>query len=259
MIHVTAINAFTDNYIWCLFDDQSRQAVIVDPGDASPVIAGLAKLGLTLHAILVTHHHFDHVGGIDDLLADHAVPVYGPKNEHIPQINRPLAEADTVQLLGLNFSVLEIPGHTLDHIAFFCNDSPNQPILFCGDTLFAGGCGRVFEGNPAMMLESLNKLADLPADTHFFCAHEYTLDNLAFATAVEPDNTPLQQRVKSDSQLRETATPTIPSTLAIELQTNPFLRCEEATVIQSANQQSATPCTSPSEVFASIRAWKDDF
>ena len=263
MIQITAINAFSDNYIWCMYDDQSQQAVIVDPGDAAPVKAALDTLGLKLTAILITHHHFDHTGGIDDLLADAPVPVYGPHNQEIPQITHRLAENDTLQVLGLDFRAIEIPGHTLDHIALFCSDNPTAPILFSGDTLFAGGCGRVFEGNPAMMLDSLTKLAQLPSDTRVYCAHEYTLANLAFAAAVEPDNQPLQQRITHDSQLREKSMPTIPSTIGIELATNPFLRCAEAVVIDRAEQRSPLDSpqlnSDPAEVFSIIRAWKDDF
>ncbi len=270
MIHVDAIPAFSDNYIWCLYDSQSRQAVVVDPGDAAPVQAALKEKGLSLSAILITHHHLDHTGGIDALIADNPVPVYGPANQNIAQITEPLGENDSLTLLGLTFSVLKIPGHTLDHIAFYCeqhSDSqqlglsslPGAPLLFCGDTLFAGGCGRVFEGNPTMMLDSLNKLAALAANTKVYCAHEYTLGNLAFASAVEPANALLQQRIERDSQLRHEGKPTVPSTIAIELQTNPFLRCTESSVISSAEQHRGTHCSNPQEVFATVRAWKDSF
>ena len=259
MISVEAIPAFSDNYIWCLYNSQSRQAAVVDPGDAAPVQAALRQRELSLAAILITHHHFDHTGGIDVLLSDNPVPVYGPVNDSIPQITNPLSEHDTLTLFGLVFSVLSIPGHTLDHIALYCDQTTDAPLLFCGDTLFAGGCGRVFEGNPAMMLQSLNKLAALPASTRVYCAHEYTLGNLAFASAVEPANRLLQQRIGRDTQRRQEGKPTVPSTIAIELQTNPFLRCTENSVIASAEQHCGSRCASPQEVFAVVRGWKDNF
>ncbi len=259
MIHVKPISAFSDNYIWCLYDDVSKQAAVVDPGDAKVVIAALEDMQLQLTAILITHHHFDHTGGIDDLLAHYDVPVYGPHNDNIPQITHQLAETDTLSLMGLNFIILEIPGHTLDHIALYCEQADGGPILFCGDTLFAGGCGRVFEGNPAMMLTSLNKLAELSANTRVYCAHEYTLANLAFASAVEPNNQALQQRISHDSGLRERDIPTLPSTVAMELATNPFLRCDQAEVVSSANRKSEQNCHDSTAVFAAIRGWKDNF
>ena len=259
MVHVKPISAFSDNYIWCLYDDISQQAVVVDPGDARVVIAALEEMQLNLVAILITHHHFDHTGGIDQLLANYDVPVYGPHSDNISQITHPLAEADTLSIIGLDFITLEIPGHTLDHIALYCEQAEGGPILFCGDTLFAGGCGRVFEGNPRMMLESLSKLAELSANTRVYCAHEYTLANLAFANAVEPNNQALQQRIAHDSGLRDQGIPTLPTTMATELATNPFLRCEQAEVVSSAREQSQQPCDDSTAVFAAIRGWKDNF
>ena len=259
MIHVKPISAFNDNYIWCLYDDISQQAVVVDPGDAKVVVAALAAMQLNLVAILITHHHFDHTGGIDELLAKYEVPVYGPLSDNISQITHHLAEADTLSILGLDFTTLEIPGHTLDHIALYCEQDDGGPILFCGDTLFAGGCGRVFEGNPAMMLSSLKKLAELSVDARVYCAHEYTLANLAFANAVEPDNQALQQRISHDTDLRQQGLPTLPSTIAMELATNPFLRCDQSGVINSAKQQSQGDCDNSTAVFAAIRGWKDNF
>jgi hydroxyacylglutathione hydrolase len=259
MIQIKPIPAFNDNYIWCLFDDQSKQAVIVDPGDATPVIEALQASQLELVAILITHHHFDHTGGIDGLLEHYSVPVYGPDSDKIPQISVPLTERDSFSVLGLQFEVLTIPGHTLDHIALYCAESATGPLVFCGDTLFAGGCGRLFEGDPAMMLQSLNKLAALPATTQVFCAHEYTMANLKFAATVEPNNQQLQQRLLDDGARRQQQQPTIPSTIATELQTNPFLRCSEAAVISSAAGHSGQNPREPVEVFGLIRAWKDNF
>jgi hydroxyacylglutathione hydrolase len=259
MIQIKPIPAFNDNYIWCLFDDQSNQAVVVDPGDARPVKAALQDSQLELVAILITHHHLDHTGGINDLLVDYPVPVYGPDSDNIPQITVTLTEPDTFSVLGLQFEVLTIPGHTLDHIALYCAQSAIGPLVFCGDTLFAGGCGRLFEGTPAMMLQSLNKLTALPAATQVFCAHEYTMANLKFATTVEPNNPQLQQRLLDDGARRQQQQPTIPSSIATELQTNPFLRCSEAAVISSAASQSGQNPREPVEVFSLIRAWKDNF
>ena len=259
MIQVKAIPAFSDNYIWCLIDSESQRAAVVDPGDAAPVTAALQEQGLSLAAILITHHHFDHTGGIADLLAEHQVPVYGPVSDNIAGITHTLSEGDTVTALGLDFSVLTIPGHTLDHIALYCDQLADGPLLFCGDTLFAGGCGRVFEGTAPMMLQSLDKLATLPGNTRVYCAHEYTLANLAFASAVEPANKALQQRLERDSKLRQQGLPTVPSTIAVEQQTNPFLRCTESSVVASAEQHTGRPCPSPQEVFAAVRGWKDNF
>ncbi|ARN75855.1 hydroxyacylglutathione hydrolase [Oceanicoccus sagamiensis] len=259
MILVKPIPAFDDNYIWCLYDDVSHQAAVVDPGDAKVVIAALEAMNLELAALLITHHHFDHTGGINTLLALGDIPVYGPHSENIPQITQRLSHGETLSLLGLEFTTLEIPGHTLDHIALYSEQAEGGPILFCGDTLFAGGCGRVFEGNPGMMLASLNKLAALPANTRVYCAHEYTLANLAFAKAVEPGNPALLARITSDSQLRQQNRPTLPSTVAMELATNPFLRCDQPEVAASAAQQSEQACTDTTAVFAAIRGWKDNF
>lgn len=259
MLHIEPINAFNDNYIWCLYDDQSRQALVVDPGDANPVESMLQSKQLNLTALLITHHHADHIGGIDRLLDKYPVPVYGPRSKNIPQITDALGDRDSLQVLGLNFQILTIPGHTLDHIAFYCAQSVFGPLVFCGDTLFAGGCGRVFEGNPAMMLQSLNKLATLPANTRVYCAHEYTLANLAFAKTVEPDNAELLHRIENDSLTRTNQQPTVPSTVKLELATNPFLRCSQPSVIASASRHASLPKSDPVDVFAVIRGWKDNF
>lgn len=261
MLKIEPIPAFNDNYIWCLFDDSSKQALVVDPGEAAPVLARLADKELQLAAILITHHHFDHVGGLDDLLQrfPNAV-IYGPQNPSIPQITQRLQEGNQFSLLGFDFSVLEVPGHTLDHIAFYAeNVTTVGPILFCGDTLFAGGCGRLFEGSPAMMLNSLDKLCQLPAETRVYCAHEYTLSNLAFAKAVEPDNSELEARLQQDKNKREQNLPTVPSTLATELQTNPFLRARTTSVKASAAAFNQLDCQDAEQVFAAIRSWKDNF
>lgn len=260
MIRIEPIPAFNDNYIWCIYDDKSRKAAVVDPGDAGPVEQALLSQQLELAAILVTHHHFDHTGGIKQLIKNRNIPVYGPKNDQIPAITHQLDEQSSLLLLGLDFTILEVPGHTLDHIALYCPDTGNgQSVLFCGDTLFAGGCGRIFEGNPAMMLDSLHKLAALSPATEIYCAHEYTLSNLAFANAVEPDNSALNTRIRTDTQRRKENIPTVPSILATELATNPFLRCTEDTVIDSAKRQGGSSGDSEVAVFTALRRWKDSF
>ena len=260
MIQIDAVNAFSDNYIWLIYDDQTRMAAAVDPGDAKPVERALAEKGLQLEAILITHHHHDHVGGIDALLVGReSLPVFGPVNRGIPQITHSLASGDRFSVLGIEFSTLEVPGHTLDHIALFSTEAMADPVVFCGDTLFAGGCGRIFEGNPAMMHHSLSTLAALPQNTRVYCAHEYTLSNLNFARAVEPENNELLQRMAADRTLREQGTPTVPSTIALELATNPFLRCHLPSVKAAAECHAGQPCKDISSVFATVRSWKDNF
>ncbi|MGB1140891.1 MAG: hydroxyacylglutathione hydrolase, partial [Halioglobus sp.] len=193
MLNIRPVPAFDDNYIWLLADTGTREACVVDPGDAAPVIAALDEEKLTLTSILITHHHFDHIGGLKTLCEAYSPTVFGPFNDAIEPVQTRLRAGDSIEVLGNTFSVLEVPGHTLDHIAFY--HAGEQPLLFCGDTLFAGGCGRVFEGTPPMMWESLKSLTELPANTRVYCAHEYTLANLAFAAAVEPDNEALQARI----------------------------------------------------------------
>lgn len=254
---VITIPAFSDNYLWLFHADNSDQAFVVDPGDAKPVIAALDQHGLTLAGILITHHHPDHTAGIDALLALNPVPVYGPGGGSVPQVDHPVSAGQAVHLAeGIAFEVLEVPGHTLDHVAYF---SAASEALFCGDTLFAGGCGRLFEGTSSQMHQSLQQLASLPANTQVYCAHEYTLANLAFAQAVEPDNSTLTERVTKETQTREKGQPTIPTSIGIELATNPFLRCGEASVKTAAENHSGQNLNSDAEVLAAVRAWKDSF
>ena len=255
MLKVDPIPAFSDNYIWLLSHENS--ACVVDPGDAQPVIDCLESRGLTLTDILITHHHFDHVGGLDALVERYAPVIYGPNNPGIEQITRRVAAGDRVSVLGSDFQVLEVPGHTLDHIAFFRDG--DDPLLFCGDTLFAGGCGRVFEGTPEMMHASLQRLAVLPEATRIYCAHEYTLANLAFAAAVEPGNSALQERIRAAEALRAADTPTVPSQIGLELATNPFLRCQESALLDSLAAQGRLSGQTGPEVFATVRGWKDNF
>ncbi|MFK7978155.1 MAG: hydroxyacylglutathione hydrolase [Halioglobus sp.] len=257
MLIIEPIHAFSDNYIWLVYDDESRNAFVVDPGDAQPVESKLEELALNLEGVLITHHHFDHVGGLAELSAGRDLVIYGPHNPAIEAITHRLAGGDTIVALGEEFAVTEVPGHTLDHIAYFNNG--DQPVLFCGDTLFAGGCGRMFEGTAPMMLNSLEALAALPTNTKVYCAHEYTLANLAFAQAVEPDNAALAERVKHAVATREQGQPTVPSNIGLELATNPFLRCTEPSVAATMKENGMLAGSEPAEVFAAVRGWKDNF
>lgn len=257
MLTIRPIPAFNDNYIWLITQGDSVQAFVVDPGDAAVVNDVLRQERLTLTGILITHHHPDHIGGLGELRNTWNPLVYGPDNPAIEGIDRRMAAGDVASVLGCEFQVMTVPGHTLDHIAYFHRGEP--PILFCGDTLFAGGCGRVFEGTPAMMHNSLRSLAALPEATSIYCAHEYTLANLAFARAVEPDNVALRERSLVAKATRDAGQPTVPSTLALELATNPFLRCEEAALQEALLKQGRLQSTTGDGVFAEVRAWKDSF
>jgi len=259
MLNVDAVKAFNDNYLWVLSQAGHPQACVVDPGDAEPVLRHLAANGLELAAILVTHHHADHIGGIDRLLQHAQVPVYGPVTPRIPQLTHPVQEGFTLALLGHRFKVLEVPGHTREHIAWVAAAGDGHTQLFCGDTLFAAGCGRMFEGTPPMMYASLQKLAALPEDTLVYCAHEYTLGNLRFASAVMPNNPDVKERVAREQSRREQDIPTVPAVLAIELKTNPFLRCAEPEVLTAAAQQQPGAALDPASVFGILRRWKDNF
>lgn len=254
MLTVTPIPAFNDNYIWALHD--ARDAVLVDPGDAAPCMAFLESQKLNLTTILVTHHHGDHVGGLTALGARYRPRIYGPAQEHIAGVTDAVSGGDSLAIsgLGLTFEVIATPGHTLGHIAYYGGGR-----LFCGDTLFACGCGRLFEGTPAMMAESLDKLAQLPDDTQVFCAHEYTLSNIRFAKSVDGMNPALLAREKQDKALRAHGQPTLPSTLALEKSTNPFLRCREPALVHAAETRLKRPPSDAVEVFATLRQAKDAF
>ena len=260
MIAISPIPAFNDNYIWLI--ENNGYAAVIDPGDPAPVKRALEDKGLQLSAILITHHHADHTGGVAALKAQYSCHVYGPARESIRHIDEPLKQDDTiiVQELGLSFTIFDIPGHTAGHIAYFCKDPCLEtPIVFCGDTLFSGGCGRLFEGTPGQMWESLQKLIKLPHSTKVYCAHEYTSSNLQFASAVEPDNADLAEYASKTTALRQNSQPTLPSTIGLELKINPFLRIRESEVINAALKRSDRDQLSESEVFAAIRSWKDTF
>ena len=262
-LEIVPIAAFSDNYIWLLRN--ATHAAVVDPGDAGPVLAYLEKHQLELCAILVTHHHDDHIVGIEEILA-HApahsrLPVYGPADEAISEVNRPLADGELLELADLNtsFAVIAVPGHTRGHIAYYGRALCECGAVFCGDTLFACGCGRIFEGTAQQMWQSLCRIAALPGQTQVYCAHEYTQANIRFALAVEPDNAALIARAAEVTRLRAEALPTVPSTLATELATNPFLRSDVPAVIAAASRVSGGSPKHPEAVFAAIRTWKNTF
>lgn len=256
LIHT--LPAFNDNYIWLFQQHNGSDAVAVDPGDAAPVLAALQRLQLDLTAILVTHQHRDHIGGVNELLRHYPdCVVCGPAD--IEVINHPVAEGDQLRVLDFDFEVLAVPGHTLNHLAYITHSSDGTPRLFCGDTLFAGGCGRLFEGSPAQMHSSLAKLSRLPDNTRVYCAHEYTQANLTFAHAVEPDNEALNRRIAEVADRRAAGQATVPSTMLIERQTNPFLRAAEPGVRKSAERQASALPDDEIAVFAAIRRWKDSF
>lgn len=252
MMHVEAIPILRDNYVWAIHD--GRRAALVDPGESHPILAWLRDRGIELGAILVTHHHADHIGGIEELLAVHPVPVFGPTRGGA--LAQPVAEGDTVDLPGLpwRMRVLDTPGHTLDHVCYV-----GHGHLFCGDTLFSCGCGKLFEGTPAELYASLGKLARLPGDTLMHCAHEYTLDNIAFAQEVEPDNPALRHRHAEALRLRKAGLPTLPVSMATEMETNPFLRCDLEPVRVAAAQHLGSPVNPGVETIAAVRAWKDAY
>jgi len=255
---VVAINAFNDNYIWLIISNDSH-CVVVDPGDAQPVLDYITEHQLTLEAVLITHHHHDHVGGVATLLqhVGRQLPVYGPATEASDVVTHPLVQGSIVELLSVasTIKVLDVPGHTLGHIAYVTPTS-----VFCGDTLFSAGCGRMFEGTPKMFQQSLAQLSALPAATKVYCAHEYTLANLAFAKAVSPACDAVQSRIEEVTKLRQQGRPSIPTTIGIEQRTNPFLRLDSPQIQQAIAQYSDHQChKNPIENFAALRRWKDQF
>jgi hydroxyacylglutathione hydrolase len=251
MFEVLLIPAFNDNYIWLLVHD--RRAAVVDPGDATPVIARLEALQVQLETILVTHHHADHQGGVAELIERWHPRVFGPEQESITGCSDPLSGGEKITVLGQTVDVLPVGGHTRGHVAYYVPGA-----VFCGDTLFGAGCGRLFEGTPVQMWASLARLAALPDETKIYCAHEYTETNLRFALAVEPQSAALRERVERVARMRAAGLSSIPSTLREEKETNPFLRCGEPAVIAAARAHGAVDA-SPEAVFAAIRGWRNTF
>ncbi len=256
MLKILTVPAFNDNYLWIIHD--GTHAAVVDPGDAAPILDALKKHKLSLVAILLTHHHNDHVGGVPELLRHAKVPVFAPRNDRIANVTTALQEGDTVHVpeLGLTLSVLDVPGHTRGHIAYVAKE---QGWLFCGDTLFAGGCGRLFEGTPEQMLASLDKLAALPDDTKVYCAHEYTISNLRFARAAEPNNPALATRLQEEQAKRDRDMPTVPSSIGLEKATNPFLRAREPAIAEQLHREGRVEGDDTVAVFAALREWKNNF
>ncbi len=257
MLESIPIPALSDNYIWLLRQPGSREAIVVDPGEATPALDAIERLDLEPAAILITHHHGDHVGGLGEVAARYPqAPVYGPAREPVDGVTKTVAGGDrvTVDALGVTFDVIDTPGHTAGHISYHGGGS-----LLCGDTLFAGGCGRVFEGTAQQMLDSLERLAALPDATKGCCGHEYTLKNLAFARAVEPDNDAIAERETQARALRDAGEPTLPFELASEHATNPFLRCDEPAVWSAAEEQAGRSLNDRSAVFGVLREWKNRF
>lgn len=253
-IEITPIPAFNDNYQWLLV--AHGHAVIVDPCDAATVLVQLAKHDLQLAAILLTHHHADHVGGVDAIIAQHPAAVYGPADPRMPMVTRPCSEGDRVELpaLGLSLTVMALPGHTATHLGYYA-----AGLLFCGDTLFSAGCGRVFDGSPEALYQSLQRLAALPDETAVYCAHEYTLANLGFAHSAEPNNPERDAWQAECERLRAADKPTLPSRIGREKAINPFLRCDHAAVVSSASAYAGRSLNPGAETFAVLRAWKNVF
>lgn len=263
---MVAITAFEDNYIWLYLNKETGTSIVVDPGDGMSALGVVVAYNIKVSAVFITHHHPDHTAGIykllhwlcceDDTLL-HLIPVYGPKREWIPQLTHKLSHGDEVCIPNFDpFTILSVPGHTKGHIAYY---NASAGILFCGDTLFTGGCGRLFEGTPARLFDSLQKINALPPETLIYCAHEYTEKNLAFALTVEPDNLDLQNRYREVHQLRKKNQPTVPSTLRLEQQTNPFLRTHSPEIVARASKELGRSDLSEVEIFAALRLWKDNF
>jgi len=256
-----AIPIFSDNYVWVL--NRGRDAVVVDPGDGAPVARYLRENALNLQAILVTHHHPDHIAGIPVLLGAWPVPVYGPADEaaKIGLLTHALNDGDEIEVLGEQLRIISLPGHTLGHIAYIQAepDAAEAPFVLCGDTLFSAGCGRLFEGTPAQMHASMQRLDTLPANSRMYCTHEYTLSNLAFAHAVEPDNRDIQDHIRKVQTLRAAGIPSVPTTLTLERRINPFLRTRERAARQAAETWAGSPLNDDGMVFAALRKWKDSF
>ena len=259
MLQIYPIPAFEDNYFWLIRpDSQSAAAYIVDPGAAAPVQQALNNYGLELHGILITHHHHDHIDGATELAELFNVPIYGPSSARIPQITHIVAEGDELKLHSLTAKILATPGHTLDHIAYYFEPADSPPLLFSGDTIFAAGCGRLFDGTAPLLFNSLQRIAALPDTTLIYAAHEYTLANIRFALSVEPGNTELIERQTREEQTRQQELPTLPTSLQVEKRTNPFLRCH-LNQLHAQVEEAEQKVLTDGEVFASLRRAKDQF
>ncbi|WP_041296043.1 hydroxyacylglutathione hydrolase [Kangiella koreensis] len=265
-VRIIPLKAFSDNYIWVIYSPDGSKVAVVDPGDSRPVIEFLEENELSLDSILVTHYHNDHIGGVQELKNRYHCHVYASRHDQLSFTDTELDEDDTVSLFddSYQFSILHLPGHTMGHIGYFCqhlsgHDLQGQSLVFCGDTLFRAGCGRMFEGTPDIFHHSLQKLAQLPPSTLVYCTHEYTMANIAFAKTVEPDNADLLELEQNCQKLREQDLETLPSTIDSELRTNPFLRCTESTVIKTAERAEHKSLSDPVETFATIRQLKDNF
>ena len=254
MLSIKPIKALSDNYIWLVTTNEG--SIVIDPGESKQIIDLVKSNEIDLEGILITHHHYDHTNGIEEILKYKKVEVYGPKN-NVNSITKRVKQNDVFNLIGLKFEVIETPGHTLDHIAFYCLKD-EKSILFCGDTLFSGGCGRVFEGTYSQMYESLKKLSKLPEDTQIFCGHEYTSSNLQFACAVEPNNQFIREYNDEIIEKTKNGEPSLPSSLKIEHMINPFIRCNEENLIDNINKKFGE-VSSEIEIFSTLRKWKDDF
>lgn len=255
-INVYPIPILKDNYVWAIIDVSQNTAIIVDPGDAAPVAKFIDQQQLQLKGILITHHHWDHTNGTVELKEQYDVPVFAPAREQVSGTTTQVQEGDIVQIndFPLSFRVLDIPGHTLGHVAYYA-----AGMLFCGDTLFAAGCGRIFEGTPEQMYASLQKIAALPDDTKIYCAHEYTLNNLRFATVVEPSNQDIALRLQEVQRLSYADIPSLPSLLSLEKKTNPFLRCNEQELVKSTAKHAGYQLNDPVQIFYHLREWKNHF
>ena len=253
---IIAIPALHDNYIWMITHPEAQQAIIFDPGEAAPVLQILDDYHLHLTAILITHHHWDHTNGIEAIIDKHKVPVYAPSKDNVKYADHPLKGGDHIEIpsVQLSFDILDIPGHTNGHIAYL-----GDQWVLTGDTLFTGGCGRIFEGTPDQLYHSLQQLAKLAPTKRIYCGHEYTASNLRFALAVEPNNLKLKERIRETDKLRTRGMPTVPSTIGLELQTNPFLRCHLESVSEAVKAYCKQPSADTVAVFAALRRWKDEF
>lgn len=257
MLQIEPIPALQDNYIWLLH--RGDEAIVIDPGESTPVLELLQARGLNLQAILITHHHQDHTGGVTALKNATGARVFAPASCTLNSIDQPLEGGERLQLLDCSFQVWATPAHTLDHLIYYCADGAAQPYLFSGDTLFSAGCGRLFEGDASQLFSAMELIASLPPGTQLCCAHEYTLSNLAFAQAVEPGNKNITSHLERCQQLRQQGLPTLPSSLADELQINPFLRYRAQAVVKAAQQHAGRSLTEDKAVLAELRSWKDQF